>query len=211
MQTDQDETSRALLEAAHRLLTDHGSEALTVRRIATEAGMSTMNVYSRFGGKDGVIDELFIDGFARLFVDIDAVPETDDIGTDLMLVFETYRRFANDNPTYYEIMFRSSTDNFEPSPRATDLALSGLQNFVHRIVNAQRLGRIRSDDGYVAIEIAGVVVGELSRSGQPRALRDRRRTRRLGHRVRAWHACLRRRSPPVDGRRPLIPARAPGR
>ena len=65
MQTDHDQTSRALLDAAHRLLADHGSEALTVRRIATEAGMSTMNVYSRFGGKDGVIDELFIDGFER--------------------------------------------------------------------------------------------------------------------------------------------------
>ena len=37
-----------------------------MRRIAAAAGMSTMNVYSRFGGKDGVLDELFIDGFRRL-------------------------------------------------------------------------------------------------------------------------------------------------
>ena len=47
-----DDTSRALLAAAHRLLAEDGPEALTVRRIANEAGMSTMNVYSRFGGKD---------------------------------------------------------------------------------------------------------------------------------------------------------------
>ena len=43
-----------------------GPGALTVRRIAAAAGMSTMNVYSRFGGKDGVLDELFVDGFRRL-------------------------------------------------------------------------------------------------------------------------------------------------
>jgi len=176
MQTDHDQTSRALLDAAHRLLADHGSEALTVRRIATEAGMSTMNVYSRFGGKDGVIDELFIDGFERLFTAIYAVPETDDVGADLTFMFEAYRRFAKDNPTYYQIMFRSSFDSFEPSQRATDLALAGLEQLVQRIVNGQRLGRIRSDEGHTAVEIAawlwaschGLVSLELSQIGVER-------------------------------------------
>ena len=59
-------TREALLAAAHDLLATEGPAALTVRRIAAAAGMSTMNVYSRFGGKDGVLDELFIDGFRRL-------------------------------------------------------------------------------------------------------------------------------------------------
>jgi AcrR family transcriptional regulator len=173
---DHDQTSRALLEAAHRLLADHGLEALTVRRIATEAGMSTMNVYSRFGGKDGVIDELFIDGFGRLFAAIYAVPETEDVGADLKFMFEAYRRFAKENATYYQIMFRSSFDNFEPSQRATDLALAGLEQLIQRIVNGQRLGRIRSDDGYTALEIAawlwaschGLVSLELSQIGEER-------------------------------------------
>ena len=70
----QDDTSAALLAAAHRLLAEDGPEALTVRRIAGEAGMSTMNVYSRFGGKDGVIDELYADGYRRLVAAIDADP-----------------------------------------------------------------------------------------------------------------------------------------
>ena len=37
-----DGTSEALLTAAHRLLAEDGPVALTVRRIAGEAGMSTM-------------------------------------------------------------------------------------------------------------------------------------------------------------------------
>ena len=36
-----DETSEALLAAAHRLLAGEGPDALTVRRIATEAGIAT--------------------------------------------------------------------------------------------------------------------------------------------------------------------------
>lgn len=155
MQTTHDETSRALLEAAHRLLTEHGSEALTVRRIATEAGMSTMNVYSRFGGKDGVIDELFIDGFTRLFAAINAVPETDDIRVDIERLARAYRDFARDNPTYYKVMFRSAISEFTPSQRAAELSLSGLAGFVGRVHVGQTRGQIRSGEGFQPHEVAG--------------------------------------------------------
>ena len=68
------DTREALLAAAHDLLATEGAGALTVRRIAAAAGMSTMNVYSRFGGKDGVLDELFVDGFRRLAETMEASP-----------------------------------------------------------------------------------------------------------------------------------------
>ncbi len=154
MQQHHDETSRALLEAAHRLLAEQGSEALTVRRIATEAGMSTMNVYSRFGGKDGVVDELYRDGFDRLFAAINSVPATDDFPTDLMAMAHAYRQFALDHPTYYKVMFRSAIHDFTPSDEATEVALAGLEVFVQRIRAGQERGVVRSDDSYPATEIA---------------------------------------------------------
>lgn len=155
MQLNQDDTSRALLEAAHRLLAEHGSEALTVRRIAAEAGMSTMNVYSRFGGKDGVVDELYIDGFVRLFDQINAVPETDDVREDLLRLANEYRQFALTNPTYYKVMFRSAIHEFTPSQRAVDTSLAGLVRIVDRIRIGQERGQIRSGEGYDPHEIAG--------------------------------------------------------
>ncbi len=154
MQQQHDETSRALLEAAHRLLAEQGSEALTVRRIATEAGMSTMNVYSRFGGKDGVVDELYRDGFDRLFAAINSVALTDDFAGDLMSMAHAYRQFALDHPTYYKVMFRSAIHDFTPSDEATEVALAGLQVFVQRIYSGQELGAVRTDDSYPATEIA---------------------------------------------------------
>ena len=60
------DTRASLLHAASTLLAAEGPEALTVRRIAAEAGVSTMGVYSRFGGKEGVIDALLRDGFQAL-------------------------------------------------------------------------------------------------------------------------------------------------
>lgn len=150
----QDGTSEALLSAAHRLLAEDGPEALTVRRIAGEAGMSTMNVYSRFGGKDGVIDELYADGYRRLGAAIDEVPETDDVPADLMVIAETYRAFAKANPTYYGIMFRSAVPGYSPSPESTSVAISALSRMVGRVKRGQELGQIVSPDGDDAQEIA---------------------------------------------------------
>jgi AcrR family transcriptional regulator len=137
-----DETSEALLAAAHRLLAIAGPDALTVRRIAGEAGMSTMNVYSRFGGKDGVIDELYVDGYTRLIESIEQVPHSDDVGHDILQVGHAYRAFAQANPTYYGIMFRSAIPGFEPAPESVEVALRGLSVFVGRVRRGQQLGQI---------------------------------------------------------------------
>jgi AcrR family transcriptional regulator len=149
-----DATSEALLTAAHRLLAEDGPEALTVRRIAGEAGMSTMNVYSRFGGKDGVIDELYADGYRRLIAEIDSVPSSDDVVGDLMTIAHTYRAFAKGNPTYYGIMFRSAVPGYTPSPESTSVALGGLSRFVSRVKRGQELGQITQPEGCDPQEIA---------------------------------------------------------
>ena len=137
MNRHSDDTSRALLAAAHELLAADGPEALTVRRIANAAGMSTMNVYSRFGGKDGVIDELYADGYRRLLAAVDAVPSTDDVPGDLMRVATTYRSWARANPRYYAIMFRSAVPGFSPSPDVVEIARGGLAKLVERVQRGQ--------------------------------------------------------------------------
>jgi AcrR family transcriptional regulator len=173
-----DETSAALLTAAHRLLAEDGPEALTVRRIASEAGMSTMNVYSRFGGKDGVIDELYVDGYRRLIAEVEAVPLSDDVMVDLMQIAHTYRNFARANPTYYRIMFRHTVSGYDPSAEAVAIALGGLSTFVSIVQRGQQLGQIvsfKDNDsqdiaaalwatchGIVALELDGVAETYLS-------------------------------------------------
>jgi AcrR family transcriptional regulator len=137
-----DETSEALLVAAHRLLASDGPDSLTVRRIATEAGMSTMNVYSRFGGKDGVIDELYAHGYQLLFDALEAVPETADTAADLIAIAAAYRTFALESPMYYEIMF----GKFDPSEQSIETALEGLARLVGRLDRGIANGSLRLPD-----------------------------------------------------------------
>lgn len=155
MNRSHDETSESLLAAAHRLLDENGPDSLTVRRIANEAGMSTMNVYSRFGGKDGVVDELYADGYRRLVAAIEAVPVTDDILGDIGRVAAAYRNFALESPTYYGIMFRGTVHGFHPSDESTELGLSGLSSFVERVREGQERGLITPAGDDETGDIAG--------------------------------------------------------
>jgi AcrR family transcriptional regulator len=154
MQRPHDETSQALLAAAHRLLAADGAAALTVRRIAAEANMSTMNVYSRFGGKDGVIDELYAEGYRRLTAVLDDVPEADNPAEEIFQVALAYRAFARQHPAYYGIMFRLAVQEFDPSPESVEVALNGLSSFVRRVRRGQKVGQIADSEGCDAQEIA---------------------------------------------------------
>jgi AcrR family transcriptional regulator len=158
-----DDTRQALLAAAHDLLASEGPGSLTVRRIATAAGMSTMNVYSRFGGKDGVLDELFIDGFRRLEELMAESPETDDPREDLRQCRHLYRRFARENATYYSLMFDRVVPDFVPSERAEVIALDTLRQLQRQIERAMSAGVIRDGDSFaVATGLWALVHGLVS-------------------------------------------------
>lgn len=143
-----DETRAALLQAAHDLLAAEGPAALSVRRIAAAAGVSTMNVYSRFGGKVGVLDELWIDGFRRLGESMNEFPLTDDPLENLRRCGQTYRRFARANPTYYSLMFDRTIPDFHPSDHAKAVALDSLGRVVERVQAAMDDGAIPPGDAY---------------------------------------------------------------
>jgi AcrR family transcriptional regulator len=143
-----DDARAALLAAAHDLLAKEGPGALSVRRIAAAAGMSTMNVYSRFGGKDGVLDELFIDGFRRMGEEMADTPTSDDAAADLVTCGQAYRAFAKRNPTYYSLMFDRAVPDFEPSERALEIALDALDRVTVRVRRAMEAGVVREGDPF---------------------------------------------------------------
>ncbi|KRF20619.1 hypothetical protein ASG90_18805 [Nocardioides sp. Soil797] len=98
---------KLLSVAAHVLAVD-GPRALSTRRLAAEAGTSTMSVYTYFGGMDQLRRELRRDGFARLCVALDDVPSTPDPVADLAAAVLTYVTVGVDNPAVYRALFVDS-------------------------------------------------------------------------------------------------------
>ncbi|MEO5838756.1 MAG: TetR/AcrR family transcriptional regulator [Acidimicrobiales bacterium] len=136
-----DEQGQALLDAASDLLATEGASGLTVRRIAADAGCSTMGVYSRFGNKDGVVDHLFREGFRRLIADMDGVGESGDALEDMRRCGLAYRRNAIENATYYLVMFARAVPGFVPSDEAKVVSQAAFHRLADRVRKCQEAGQ----------------------------------------------------------------------
>jgi AcrR family transcriptional regulator len=82
-----------------------GPGGVTVRAVATEAGVAPMGVYNRFGSKDGLIEALLIRGFHGLAAAILAHEGETDAITRLWMAGVRYREFALSHRSHYALMF----------------------------------------------------------------------------------------------------------
>ena len=71
-------TRERLLDAAFRSLEKDGPDALKARTLTSEIGVSTMAVYTHFGGMPGLIDAMVREGLARFAAHVRARPPLPD-------------------------------------------------------------------------------------------------------------------------------------
>ena len=168
--TDQPDVRRRLLEEAARILGEEGPSALSVRRLSTRSGTSTMAVYTHFGAMSAVVDEVATEGFRRLIDHVDAVGVTSDPLADLQRMAGAYRDNALENRHLYAVMFGAVSvgglGGSGPDLEVCDAAFGQLVAGVARAMDADAL---RPGDpaavaaqfwsalhGYVMLELAGM-------------------------------------------------------
>ncbi len=128
-------TRETLLDAALRLLEERGPGALRIRDVAEAAGQSTMGVYTHFGSKQGLLEQLYLHGFRRLRDRLDCVP-CDGQGRQELLAFAlAYRGFALDNEALYGLMFERATPDFLPSDASRLAALATFEMLAARVAD----------------------------------------------------------------------------
>ena len=119
-------TRETLLDAALRLLEQRGPGALRIRDLAEAAEQSTMGVYTHFGSKQGLLEQLYLHGFRRLEDRLNGVA-ADGQGRQALFSFAlAYRAFAIDNDALYGLMFERAAPDFVPSDASR---LAGLATF----------------------------------------------------------------------------------
>ena len=94
-----------ILSAAAAVLQDEGPAALTVRRIAEAVNTSTKAIYTHFGGKDGLLDAVYLEGFAGFGRSMSTVPEGSSPSDRLRAMCAAYRGYARARPAFYNVMF----------------------------------------------------------------------------------------------------------
>ena len=146
--TPSSDVSAALLNAAEDVLDRDGLPGLTIRAVATEAGVAPMGVYNRFSGKPGLIDALLSRGFVLLR---EAILGTPGVGLQrLRHSADAYRSFALSHTHLYALMFNHPHD-VEPSPQTLANAVQSFEALVLLVTDAMNRGELTEAD---AVEVA---------------------------------------------------------
>jgi AcrR family transcriptional regulator len=144
VKTHTPELRTALIDEAGRLLQREGAAAVTLRRLARATGTSTTAVYTLFGDKSGLMEQMYIEGFQRLTQTVTGRAATADPVDDLFHMGLAYRRAAVRSPHLYELMFSRPVPGFRPSTDALTVARQSLKPLVEAVARCIRVGRFRN-------------------------------------------------------------------
>src|SRR6266545_259 len=169
-----------LVRAAITLLAEEGPSAIKARTVASATGLSTMVVYSHFGGVPELVRAVVDHGFQELDRAFAEAPVTDDPVADLFAMALICRRVAQANPHLYDLMFGLSTRaSYRPaavagvrsgrSP-AFRAAYAHVIEACHRLAASDRVDRRMDVDsvaaglwsyvhGFITLELAEHFVG----------------------------------------------------
>src|SRR4051794_30585471 len=100
-------TAEALLDAAEAIVAGGGPDALSIRRVAEQAGTTTRAVYSLFESKEGLLVALGNRAFEILGSWIADMPRTEDPAADLVnAAVMNFRHWALEHPALFRIAFQ---------------------------------------------------------------------------------------------------------
>jgi AcrR family transcriptional regulator len=95
----------ALISSARKILTEQGADALSLRAIASDVGVSHMAPYAHFKNKKALFKSIAAGGFRELSDKMLLDSQDESKPQDLILAYgATYVAFAIDNPQLYRLM-----------------------------------------------------------------------------------------------------------
>jgi len=163
-----------LVEVAARLLATEGIGGISARRVAADAGASTMAVYTHFGSMDELLWAVRLEGFRRFGIELERSGMTSDPVADVMAQGWGYRHFALTEPHLYDVMFRSPLANpAELSKQDLDTSFSTFLSLVTHIERCAAAGPWLVEDAYAAAEVVWATVHghcSIELSGYHRAM-----------------------------------------
>jgi AcrR family transcriptional regulator len=182
-----DETLRQrLLEQAGRLLAEEGPQALSLRKLAAEAGTSTTAVYSLFGGKTELVHDVYTEAFRRFGAKLAEVGPTDDPVEDLRRLALAYRAYALANPHLYAVMFGRPIPGAEPEDKVDPERDEDFRPLLDLVIRAEEAGLLIDVPAReVALGLWAIVHGLMSLELN-RNVEDTRYELVVGAAMRGW-------------------------
>lgn len=176
-ETDVADFRDRLCEAAERLFAEKGQDAVTMRQLAAELGVSPMTPYRYFEDKDDILAAVRTSGFTRFAESLEAAR---DAATGARArgeaVGDAYVRFALEHPHSYKLMFDLNQPNVEKYPDLIAAGLRARATMTDHVKDAIAAGVYTGDPTQIGMmmwaAIHGVVVLQLAGMLPPGVAKD---------------------------------------
>lgn len=146
------ETTREIKKTAFALLTEGGPDAVTLRAIARDIGMTAGAIYSYYDTRDALVSELISDVYNSLVDTLEAARDTANGPARRIIVWgEAFRRWAVENPAGFRLVYGDGVPGYEPPPDgpAVEAAVRACMDLVGLVASAWPWAEaLQSADGY---------------------------------------------------------------
>ena len=176
-ETDVADFRERLCEAAERLFAERGPDAVTMRQLAAELGVSPMTPYRYFEDKDDILAAVRASAFNR-FADALEAARDGTVGARARghAVGEAYVTFALEHPHAYKLMFDLNQPHVEKYPELVTAGKRARATLTGYVDDALTEGVLSGDAEQIGLmfwaSVHGAVVLELSGMLPPGGARE---------------------------------------
>lgn len=138
---------RAMVAEAVRTIQKAGIDALTLRGVGEQLGVSRTALYRHFANKDALLTAVAVEGFRLLQKELRDAWTTGGASREgFEAMGHAYVRFAVRHPSHYRVMFGSALPQASiPHPPAAGEG-DAFGTLIEAVVTMQRDNRVRQDD-----------------------------------------------------------------
>ncbi len=141
------DTRSQILDAARQIFEEEGKDAVSMRKVASEVGISAMAIYRHFTDKQALLTAVVESGFANLEKHLQRGKRGRNGEDALLAMMDEYVRFALAEPQYYDAMFLQPRPDMRRYPEDFAAGESTAFNvFVEAVRAAIQAGELGEDD-----------------------------------------------------------------
>jgi AcrR family transcriptional regulator len=135
-----------ILQAAVEMMTNEGLAALSMREVASRAGVSHQAPYHYFENREAILAAIAEEGFKKFNATLESASGSNAVAR-LTAAGRAYVGFALSHPAHFQVMFRPELVNLDKYPTALAEANRGfaiLQSLINGVVKEKLLPASRA-------------------------------------------------------------------
>ena len=147
------------------ILAEEGGGALSLRKVASRAGVSHAAPYAHFADRQDLIAAISTEGFRQLYERIGAVVEDNphDLAKRLVEVAWAYVQFAMENSSLFKVMFSGILEGENKYPEFVKISHETFFQLVYLVQECQQAGLLGPGPADVlALSVWSLVHGFVS-------------------------------------------------